>query len=120
MARKKSHPVETPKAAIVLSTNAVKQRALREADAVWTKATEDANKAYDQLMHSAWSRYVNGLKAHQDANGKKAKTNGTDFDKRYDQERENALRNWNLAAAAADKNLKKVRDSLGSVTDESE
>lgn len=121
MAKKRSHPVATPKAALVLSTQATQQRALKEADAVWTKSLEDASKAYDQLMHSAWSRYMGGLKVHQDTSGKKTKTGGTDFDKRYDEERVLALRNWNLACATADKNLQKVRDRLGDVpTDESE
>jgi hypothetical protein len=121
MAKKRSHPEAAPKAALVLSTQATQQRALKEADAVWAKTTEAAIKAYDQVMHGAWSRYMSALKIHHDTHGKKAKSGGTDFDKKYDQDRENALRQWNLATAVADKNLKKVQDQLGDVpTDESE
>src|SRR5258708_36228895 len=121
MAKKRSHQVEAVKAPLQLTGSAVHQRTLREADAVWTKALEDAGRNYDQAMHGAWSRYMSALKIHQDTNGVKAKSGETDFDKKFDQERESALRSWNLAAAAADKNLMKVRDRVGYVvTDQTE
>ena len=110
MAKKRSHPVDAPKAVPLLTAGAAHERALGEADAVWTKAIEEASRNYDQAMHGAWSRYIGGLKVHQDVNGKKVKSGGTDFDKKYDQERENALRTWNTACAAADKKREKFTD----------
>ncbi len=97
--------MDAPKAVPLLTAGAAHERALKDADAVWTKAIEEASRNYDQAMHGAWSRYVGALKVHQDTNEKKAKSGGTDFDKKYDQERENALRTWHAASAAADKKL---------------
>src|SRR5271157_1798399 len=121
MAKKRSHPVDAPKAVPLLTAGAAHERALNDASAVWTKAIEEASRNYDQAMHGAWSRYVSALKIHQDTNGKKAKSGGTDFDKKYDQERENALRSWHTAAAASDKKLERTKNAIaGDATDETE
>jgi hypothetical protein len=122
MAKKRSHPVDAPKAVPLLTGASAHERALKDANAVWTKAIEEASRNYDQAMHGAWSRYIGAMKIHQDANGKKAKTGGTDFDKKFDQDRENALRTWHAASATADKKLERVVNSVGGdlPTDETE
>lgn len=104
----------------VVVRNGAAPQTLREADALWMKTIEDANRAYGQSMHSAWMRYASALKTHHGSKGKKAKSGGTDFDQRYDEDRLNALRLWNLTTTLADKTLKKVQNRIGKVelTDE--
>lgn len=104
--------MDAPKATPLLTAGAAHERALKEADAIWQKAQEDASRTYDSAMHGAWGRYMTALKAHHEANGKKAKSGDTEFDKKYDQERESALRNWHLAASAADKKLERVKNAI--------
>lgn len=102
MAKKRSHPIAVPKAPLQLTAGETHERELKEANVLWTKAVEAASRSYDQVMNSAWHRYANALKAFQETNGKKAKSGETDFSKRYDQDRETALKGWNHACAAAD------------------
>jgi hypothetical protein len=107
MARKRSHPVDKPKEALLLTGSAAHERALQAADAAWTKATDDANKAYDMGMSSAWQRYISALKAH----GPKP-SGGTDFSKKYDQEREIVLKNYHTACTSADKKLERTKNAI--------
>lgn len=97
MARKKSHPVDAPAAAPVYTPDQNIARALRQIDEVWQKEIETLSRTYDQCMHGAWNRYTTALKAH----GPKP-TAGTDFDGKYDEERESALRAWFTGSEKAD------------------
>lgn len=100
MAKKKAVVVPVQKALPAPTGEAARERAHRAADDAWEKAQTEANRSYDMLMHSAWSRYVTALKAH----GAKPSA-GTDFDRQYDRERETALKGWKDAAEKADKKL---------------
>jgi len=117
--RKKEIKQAVPSVAIVTGAAAL-ELAVKRAEVDWTKAQEEASRNYDQAMHSAWGRYSSALRTYHTTNGKKAKTDGQDFDAQYDKERANALRTWNLACAVADKSLQKVLDRVGDreLTDE--
>lgn len=77
----------------LLTGEAAQERALKAADAAWDMAYDRAQKAYDQGMIGAWSRYAEALKAHGKGPSGKA-----DFSKRYDKDREAILKVWQEAA----------------------
>jgi hypothetical protein len=107
MAKKKLKAQETPKVSPLVTGPAAQERARRDADYTWDKAQQEAQRAYDMLMHGAWQRYVTALKAH---GGKTS--GGTDFDKQYDREQEMALKGWQDASVKADKKLKSILDAI--------
>jgi len=107
MARKKSHPVDGPATAPTPTPEQSVTRALQQIDDTWRQETEALSRTYDQNMHGAWSRYVNALKAHG-----AGPTAGTDFDKQFDKERENALTGYHRAGKLADDKMEKAKRAL--------
>ncbi len=105
MAKKKSHPVEA--AAVVVRTPAENvSKALQQIDDTWRQETETISRTYDQAMQGAWHRYIAALKAHQGPSA------GTDFDKQFDKERENALAEYHRSGKSADDKMEKARRAL--------
>jgi hypothetical protein len=64
-------------------------------EAAFHKAHDEANAKYHAAMSGAWQRYVTGLAADLRENPRK-KTGGTPYDKRYDKEREAAVKEWRV------------------------
>jgi hypothetical protein len=108
MPKKKVKAQETTPTTALVTGPAARLRARRDADYAWDKAQQEAQKAYDMLIHGAWQRYVTALKAHG-----KARSTGTAFDIQYDREREMALKGWQETTAKADKKLKATLDAIG-------
>jgi hypothetical protein len=107
MTKRKAKAPETPKASPLVTGPAAQERARRDADYAWDKAQQEAQKAYDMLMHGAWQRYITALKAHG------VKPSGkTDFSTQYDREREMALKGWRDTTEKADKKLKATLDAI--------
>ena len=109
---KKPKKEAPPKVAPVVHGEAAKAIVRKQAQTEWDKAQEEATKSYNAAMNGAWQRYLAALKLHT---GKSSA--GTDFDKQYDIDREQAVRQWRLLSERADKRLETALDACGGLAE---
>jgi hypothetical protein len=76
------------------------------AEARWDADLDKANHSYAVATNAAWNRYVAAL--HADASGK---SEGRDYDRRYDRECAAALEAWKRATKTADERLDGAKGS---------
>ena len=97
MAKKQSEKLQLPQDPGETNER-LRERLRQQRETAWDREFEKINKEYGSAMEGAWRRYIAAL--HADPSKKSA---GKDYDKKYDQERADALAAYHKACAKMNK-----------------
>ncbi len=98
---------KNPQAVPTVPKEAALEKKLAAAEAQWGRDLEQANHNYSVATNMAWGRYAAALCA--DAS---EKSEGRDYDRRYDRDIAAALEAWRRATKVADERLDKTEAAL--------